>query len=269
MKKAKTNACLNGTANVGGIRANTVQQRRRSALVKMLALCMVLACGIPGAYADESRAEITVRGEATVNAKADLVKVQIGITTTSEDSAKAMKQNADKAKKVEKALQKAGLNQDEYSTSQYYVQPRFEPRTVQQGQNAVPKIIGYVVSNTLTVSTKRIDKIGAIIGAATDAGANRVDSLIFDVDDPQPYREQAIKLATEKSKRDAKVLADAAGVKLTRITSMQLDYFNIAPIRFAQAATTARMAMESTAPPISAGEIEIRAAVIMKYEIGN
>lgn len=57
-------------------------------------------------------------------------------------------------------------------------------------------------------------KLGEILDALFQSGANQMSGLRFDVSDPGPLRDEARRLAVEDARRKAEILAEAAGVRL-------------------------------------------------------
>ncbi|MBE0598519.1 MAG: SIMPL domain-containing protein, partial [Desulfuromonadales bacterium] len=125
----------------------------------------------------------------------------------------------------------------------------------------------YMVVNTLKIRSSRLELAGKLIAAATEAGANEVGSLHFDLADPRQHRAEAIRQATAQARADAGSLAGAAGVRLVRVLSLHLDQESAQPLPMARF-KTAEMAMTDAAPVIAPGEVTVRATVQMVYEVG-
>jgi uncharacterized protein YggE len=77
-------------------------------------------------------------------------------------------------------------------------------------------IVGYQVTNTVSVKVREVDATGHIIDAVARAGGDliRINGVSFTMDDPSQYyagaRAEAVADATEKAQQ----LADLAGVQL-------------------------------------------------------
>jgi uncharacterized protein YggE len=70
------------------------------------------------------------------------------------------------------------------------------------------------------VTIDDLDKVGAVIDTATQAGANHVESVRFTVRDPQVLHSQAVREAALKAKTNAEALAAALNLRITRIVSV-------------------------------------------------
>ena len=218
----------------------------------------------------DDRPNLTVRGEALLRVQADQMHLNIAAVTHAETADRALDQNTVLMQNVIQALKKIGLTEDEYQTGQFQIEPVWSQRPRQAPEDWRPRITGYTVTNRLAIKTQKLPLAGKLIGAATDAGANAIDSILFDLSDQRKYRAQAIREATANALADARSLADAASVKLVRVLSLSLDNavttpFRVPPESFARGL----MAAEAAAPPISSGEVTVQAGVMLVYEIGE
>lgn len=119
---------------------------------------------------------------------------------------------------------------------------------------AGPVIIAYEVSNQVTVRIDGIADSGNILNQVVAAGANRINGIRFDIAEPQPLRDEALGQAIAEARRQAELMADAAGVTLVRVLSVT-SYANAQPmydraVAFAAAAPPCRSwAASSRSPP--------------------
>lgn len=213
-------------------------------------------------------ATLTVSGEAEVERPADQLRLRLGVVTDAEDAQVAMEENSRRMNDVVEAVQKAGLTKDEYETGQFQIQPRYSqpPRGGHQ-QDWKPSIVGYQVINRIIIKTKKLEATAELLQAATEAGANSIDSIDFDLADRRKHRAEAIAAATKNARSDAKALAEAAGQRLVRVLSINLDHaFTPPPQPMHMRARTLEMA-EAETPPINPGDVTIRATVTIVYEI--
>lgn len=221
--------------------------------------------------ADDDEKEIpklAVRGMAELEKPADQLRLTIGVITENKDATVAMKENARRMKNVIKAIERAGLSDDEYETGQFRIMPRYSRRPRQPDPNWRPRIIDYEVTNTVNIKTKNLDIAAELIESASKAEANTIDSISFDLADQRKYRSEAIAEATRNAIADANVLAEASSLKLVRIMSITLDNARPQPPAplSRRRMLTAGAAIEA-ATPISPGDVTIRATVNIVYEI--
>lgn len=147
---------------------------------------------------------VAARGEATVTP--DRATLHIAVETRSSNAAAAASQNAQIQQRVIAAVRALGIANEQISTTSYNISPeyRYDP-------NRAPQLIGYRASNTVVVDVRRIDQVGPVIDAAVGAGANVVSSLQFYSSQAESARRDALARAMEIARRDAEVMARAAG----------------------------------------------------------
>ena len=214
--------------------------------------------------------QLTVRGDAQLSKPADRVQLSIGVVTEAEQSAEALELNSARTQAVLEALRRVGLSGDEYQTGRFRVRPVYSARPKQAPRSWRAQIIGYEVSNTLSIKTTQLELAGKLIQAASEAGANTIDNIRFDLEDRRKFRGEAIALAASHALNDARTLASASGVKLVRILSINLDNVgSIQPRRYEATAMLRAVPEADMAPPIEAGDVSITSSVTVVYEIAQ
>jgi hypothetical protein len=215
----------------------------------------------------EDVTKLTVRGEAEVEKPADQLRMSIGVQTDAVAAADALRENTQRMNEVIAALEKIGLAKSEYETGRFRIRPQYSERPRQPQPDWRPTIVGYQVVNSLVVRTKKLDLAGAMIEAANEAGANSIDVAGFELSDPRMYRAEAIATATRNAIDDAAALAGAAGLRLVRIVAINLDHAGAETRELSFGAQTRALAADGGPPPIAPGEVIVRAAVTVVYEI--
>src|SRR5215218_8041845 len=154
----------------------------------------------------QSVPQISIASRAEVKVVPDRANIQISVQTRGTTAAAAATENARKQKAVIDGLRALGIDAKDISTSGYNVYPeqRYEP-------NREPVIVGYNVTNTLSVELKSINMVGPAIDAALSKGANMISSLQFYASNTDAAREEAIAIAVRKARTDADAAARAAG----------------------------------------------------------
>jgi uncharacterized protein YggE len=207
---------------------------------------------------------ISVTGEGEVSASPDLAIVSFAVETTAKQARDAVAENAKKSTAVAEALKKKLQKQDKLSTTRYSLDPTYEQR--ERGSSLQPAINGYVARNEVRVELHAIDTVGALIDAATEAGANRVSDLQFTLDDRASYLHDALQSAGREAQEQAKSVAAALGVKLKQVVSATTS---TPPVILPRRYQSVGMAMaESRAPtPVEPGDVTVRATLYVTYEI--
>lgn len=202
---------------------------------------------------------ITVTGTGYVYADPDIAKITIGVTTNADTSTGAMSQNAAQMSAVTSAIKSAGILAKDIQTSWVSVNP------VYNYNSAKPKITGYTASNTVTVTVRDTSKLGPVIDAANNAGANQINGVTFTLSDENSsdVYQQALKKAIEEGADKAKAIASAAGVSNPQLkTISESSTSTVTPLYYNEVATAADT---SASTPISTGQQRVQATVTMVY----
>jgi uncharacterized protein YggE len=109
--------------------------------------------------------------------------------------------------------------------------------------------------------------VSRIVGKALESGANTIQRIQFYLKDKSILEKKALKLATQEAMERAKVLAEAAGVKLKGIVSLSTQPMYSPPQPHMLRAADMKAEAGSMAPPIETGESHIRVQVSLAYEI--
>ena len=114
------------------------------------------------------------------------------------------------------------------------------------------------------VTVRDVSKVGAVLKAATDAGANNVWGVPFEIADPHALRAKAREQAIARAKQNAQELARLAGVQLGAIVAVsESDSGMPMPMMKAMRAEAA----QSADVPIEQGEIAVTMNVQLFYAL--
>ncbi|MBC8038328.1 MAG: SIMPL domain-containing protein [Rhizobiales bacterium] len=203
---------------------------------------------------------ITLAGHGEVRMAPDLALVMIGVMSQGDTAGDALKTNTAAMQAVLAALKAARIEDKDIQTSNFTVQPRYD---YNNSNNQPPRLIGYDVSNNVTVAVRAIDNLGAVLDQAVSAGSNQINGILFQVSKPEASMDEARKLAVEDAMRKAKVYAGAGTVVLGEILSISEGSGNQPPIPLQD---MARADMAASVP-IARGEQVISVDVNMVWEI--
>ena len=222
-------------------------------------LAAVLAVASPvGAENLQVRA-ITVNGEGMVSATPDTAEVIAGVQTRESTARAALTRNSAAMTKVVDAIRKAGIADKDIQTARISLSPLFQQND--RGAERLPA--GYLAANRVVVRMRDLARVGALLDAVVAAGANDLGGVRFLIAEPQPLMDRARRAAVEDATRRAKLLADAAGVRVGKV--LRIDETGIRAPR--PMMYQAEVAARASAAPISVGEQEIRATVSMRFEV--
>lgn len=238
----------------------------------MWIVCLVMLLGVPvmASAHEEMKIEtatLRVSETGTVPHAPDTAFVTFGLETPAKSLIDAQKRNSTIMNKVIDRLRDLQIEKERIQTSSFTVSPQYRPLPSRpsDASTAPPEIIGYVVSNMVTVEIRALDRVGTVIEEVLKAGANSFHGLHWGLRDEQPVRLSALKQATVKAREKAAVLSEVLRVKLVRVLSVTEGGHVVRPA----APHMARMAMEASAgdAPVSPGELKVEATVTLVYEI--
>lgn len=205
---------------------------------------------------------ISVNGEGEVSAKPDQARLSAGVLTQAPTAAAALTANTTAMNRVFAALKTAGIPDNKIQTSNFSVQPQYPPFRPDAPDNRT-NIIGYQVSNQVSVIVDDLPKLGPALDALVRSGANQLGGVSFSIADPKPLAERARAAAVADATAKARTLASAAGVTLGPLLSIE-EGSAVRPVpKFEARATLAAQAP----PPIAIGEDSVTVNVTMTYAI--
>src|SRR3954470_744844 len=171
---------------------------------------------------------VTVSAEALVNVEPDQAEIDIGVVAEAKTAAQAAKDNAAKLGVVIAEIKKLLKAGDQTKTVGYSVTPNYRAPNPREGGK--PEIVGYTATNVVQVRMAAIQDVGRLIDAATAAGANRVQRLVFTLKDEEAAQREALRNATAKAKAKAGEVAKALGVKFVRAVSVMENERSFRPL---------------------------------------
>jgi uncharacterized protein YggE len=195
---------------------------------------------------------ITVTGSGTSTTVPDRASFQFGVTTRAADAKTALARNSTATAAVIAALKNAGVAAADLQTSGISLSP--------QTNGDGTQITGYTASNSVSASLP-LAKAGAVVDAAVNAGADTVWGPSLTVSDQSSLYRDALKKAVADAKAKAQALADAAGVQLGGVQSVD-ESGSSTPVPFSPTAKGG-----ATDTPIEPGTQQITANVTVTYAV--
>ncbi|MCP5072642.1 MAG: SIMPL domain-containing protein [Rhodobacteraceae bacterium] len=204
--------------------------------------------------------ELIVIGRGSAVATPDMATVTLGVSVFERTAAQALRDNSRDMTSVLKLLTEAGVEDRDMQTSQLNLRPRWSNRSSTSNQ---PEIVGYEASNTVVVRVRKLDELGEILDQIAQAGANRIQSIGFGLQDPHPSQNAARVDAIRDARAKAELYTEAAGVELGAVILISEAGTSSPRPQFARM----EAAMASDAVPIARGETEISAQITMVFEL--
>jgi hypothetical protein len=226
------------------------------------ALATVILALLPASAAAQQPREapvIVMSGEGLVQAVPDRAWVTITAESRAGSPREAQRRNAEAMQPVQDRLRAAGVPADAIRTISYDLQQEWDfvnNRRVSRG---------YVARNTIEIRIDAVDRVGELLEVGVESGATAVGGIRFDLKDRTTLEREALRLAVADARAKAEVAAAAAGRTIERV--VRVEEQGAAP-RPPMPFVAAREALQaSDAPPIAAGQIELRAQVTLTAEL--
>ncbi|MGH2562894.1 MAG: SIMPL domain-containing protein [Ginsengibacter sp.] len=210
-------------------------------------------------------------GTGEVTAVPDMATINFTIV---EDS-KEVKDAQNKVTTIETAalnfLDKNGVDKKDIQTQNYSSYPKYDYGTPCSGLSMPcrptnPTIIGYEVSEYVSVKIHDLTNVGTIVQGIGGIGVSNMDGPNFSIENEDTLKEQARKLAIDQAKDKAQTLARDLGVQLVRIVNFSEN--GNSPIMYAKGMALDSVAAPSApAPALPTGENKITSNVSITYEI--
>lgn len=232
--------------------------------MKMIYIIAVAILFFSTIHAEETHdhlPKLNVTGQATIYKPADQLRMAIGVVSQDKDAQIALQSNNNKMHAVIESLQKNGLKKNEYETAHFSIAPTYSKPPKNPPPDWQATINGYEVKNTINIKTVQMNLAPLLIDEASQAGASSIDSIYFDLSDPQTYQEEAIHKAAAHAISDAESLAKATGIRLVRVLNVSLNNDHPVPM------PRMMLAASNVSTPIESGDVEIKARVDLTYEI--
>lgn len=212
---------------------------------------------------------ISVSGTGRVTLVPDRFSFTATVMTLAPTVEEAVSSNNTKVAAVVSALKAQGAKPDEIQTANFSIFPQQDYRQQEQGQ--LPRVIGYQVSNTVTVTRKQIADAGKLLQAAIAAGVNQTSGLSFSVSDPARGRDQGLQLAFADARAKASLLAQAAGRTLGRamIITEGGAVAPPPPRPMTRVMATAAPAMVESTVPVESGSEELTYTVSVVFAMNR
>jgi len=180
-------------------------------------LLATFALPIGAARADAPRPRtVSVSGQGEVSAEPDLAYVTLGVEARRPTMSEA---RAEVAKTVERVLalcKDLRIDSKLVNATRIQVQPEYSWNDKERKQY----LVGYIVSRQVQVELRDLEQLGPLLERAVSAGVNQVGDPVLDSTKRKQLERQAMTLAVQDARANAETLAQAAGVRLGAVRTL-------------------------------------------------
>jgi len=230
----------------------------RNMIGLMLASAMVSA--MPIAAQEPAVPSIVTTGDAVVRRAPDRAFLVATVETRARDPKEAQSQNAKLMSAVQARVAAAGIPKDAVRTLGYNIQQEFD---FTNGRR-IPR--GYVARNAVEARVDALESLGELLDAVVQAGATSISGVRFDLRDRAGAEREALRLAVVDARARAEAAAAGVGRTIDRVLRID-DARRDVPRPMPMGMMAREVAQADVAPPIEAGEIEIRAQATLTVSI--
>lgn len=213
------------------------------------------------------RDTVSVLGEGEASGAPDLAVTGLTVLRVAETAEEALEQANEAARAVAEAMTELGVAERDMQTGGFSITPQYRYQNRQDGTSEPPELVGYEVRNTLTLRVREIARLGEILDRAVSLGVNQGGDVSFQIEDASALRDTARRQAVERARESARSLAEAAGLSLGRVVTIEDQGGASIPRPMGEMRMMAASA--DAGVPIQAGENTVRAQVRVVFELGE
>jgi hypothetical protein len=228
-------------------------------------LCVVVVLSIatpalaqqPGAAPRDS--VVVVGGEGVIRAAPDRAWITVGAESRALNPKDAQRRNTEMMTPVLAEIRAAGVAEDAIRTIAFDLQSEWDyvdNRRVSRG---------YVARNTVEVRVDDISRVGELLEIAVGSGATTVSGVRFDLKDQSQLERDALSRAVSDARAKAEAIAAATGRAIDQI--VRIEEQGVSSIEPPRPMFREAQLASADAPPIAAGQMEIRARVTVTASV--
>lgn len=211
---------------------------------------------------------IVVSGFAERGLDPNMVSLAIEVWSKASTAKQAQGLAANQFKQVRKTLEDFKIKKEDIQTDNYSLNPEYEyDQKLRQN-----KMVGFRVSQTLSVVLRKVDDAGKFLDALVaekktmDSGIN-VNSLTWDSDKRDQTETATLGDAVRATRTKAEEIAKAAGVKIKSVSKISHGTSGVQPQPVFRNLGAMKMMADSASTEVASGQIKVRVEVTAEYEI--
>jgi len=202
---------------------------------------------------------ITVSGTAEIRVAPDQAILTVGVETRDKDLMVAKTQNDARIKKAIAAIRDAGVDSKDVQTSALSMGPTYS-------EERAPQLLGYEVSQQITVTLKDLSKYEGLMTKLLQAGVNRIEAIHFAITQERKYKDEARATAIRAAREEAVAMATELGQSVGKPWTIeeQASEFVFSSNAGAQNSQLRYAADEAA---LASGQVTVRATIQVSFEL--
>ncbi|OLZ41967.1 hypothetical protein A6E15_13685 [Natrinema saccharevitans] len=208
------------------------------------------------ANGDDVDGEITVSADGEVEAEPDQATVDVGVTATGESADAVTDELASGAERLRETFDDLDIPDENVEEGRYRVHSAREREAD-----------GFEGSHSFDVTLTDVDRVGEVIDAAIEAGADDVGRVRFTLQEEtrSTLREDALDAALENADAEAAHVADNRGVEITGTTAVTTGDVQVHSFRTEAGDDAAESAGGAPPTEIDTDPVSVTASVTVTY----
>ncbi len=184
--------------------------RKSLLLLSTMSALVLSACSNTDRLVERDETLLSISATGKAESKPDQARFTAGISTIRGGAENANEANAEAMQKVVAALAEKGVEEKDIQTRNVSV------RRIDYGRNKGK----FEANNQVSVRVRKVEDAGAVIGAATAAGANVLSGPSLTQSDPEAAKLSAHGAAYKAARAKAEAYAEAAGMEIMRVITI-------------------------------------------------
>ena len=173
---------------------------------------------------------------------------------------------ADNTRKMNAAIdfvKSQGVDPKDIKTTDYNLSPDYQYDKIRQRN----EIVGYTLTQTVTIKIRDLGKVAGIIGGLAPLGINQMSGIQFSIDDQDKVLKDARDQAFAKARDKANEMASVNGAKLGKLLNISESNQPIYYSAMGGAANDSMRSLAAPMPAIQPGSQEVKVDVSLTYAL--
>ncbi|MBI4193421.1 MAG: SIMPL domain-containing protein [Candidatus Colwellbacteria bacterium] len=206
---------------------------------------------------------IAVTGEARGLLSPDMARISFSVVTEGKDPARIQREGATKMNAAVAFVKERGVEAKDIATASYELYPKY----AYEEKWSRSFIDGYTLTQTAEARVRQLDRVGEIVGGVVAAGANRVDKVLFEVEERDELLAPLYAAAIKNARAKAEARARTMGVRLDRVVTFSTSDSLPQPMPVYSMREGIGGGVSSPSPFIEPGRQEAIVYAFVTYEI--
>ena len=209
---------------------------------------------------------VSVSAQGKVTVSPDIATLSFSVISEGTDPEKLQADNTDRVNAALDFVKSEGVDAKDIKTAGYNLSPRYE----YDEKTRKTTIGGYVLTQSVAVKIRDLTKVGKIFGGLPARGVNEISGLVFSVEDPDKFLNEARQEGFDKARAKAKSMAEQNHARLGSVITFNESGGGYPMPIYATAESIGKggdMGGPVPAPTIEPGSQDVTVWVNVTYEI--